>query len=82
MCVNRDHCAGSGRQVAQGSKLYRDRAGAALRESKGDRILVKEVLPVKDEVEAMQQLAASGAKQPFRWVKLLVYQKFLCWYPR
>ena len=70
--VNRNHGAGSGRQVAQGSKLYRDRAGAGLREFKGDRILVKEVLPVKDEAEAMQQLAASGAKQPFRWVNVLV----------
>jgi hypothetical protein len=65
--VNWDRCAGSGRQAAQGSKLYRDIAGIALRESKGDRVLVKEVLTVKDEAEAMQQLAASGAKQPFRW---------------
>ena len=58
-------CAGSGRQVAQGSKLYRDRGGA-LRESKDDRVAVKAVLTAQDEAEALAQLGEHGAKEPFR----------------
>lgn len=49
--------------MAQGSKAYRTHA---LRESKDDKILVKEVVAVKVEAEALEQLAAKNAKQPFR----------------
>jgi len=58
-------CVGSGRQVAQGSKLYKEK-GRLGRETEDDRILVKEVLAAKDESEAVAQLVESGAKQPFR----------------
>ncbi|CAL5224063.1 g6688 [Coccomyxa viridis] len=56
---------GSGRQVAQGKKLYREKGGQ-LKESKEDRILVREVLPAKDEAEAVAQLAAGRGKPLFR----------------
>lgn len=49
--------------MAQGSKAYKTHA---LRESKDDKILVKEVVAVKVEAEALEQLAAKNAKQPFR----------------
>lgn len=51
--------------MAQGSKLYKEK-GRSVRETEDDRILVKEVLPAKDESEAIAQLAEGGAKQPFR----------------
>ena len=51
--------------MAQGKKLYKEKVGQ-LKESKEDRILVKEVLQAKDEAEAVAQLAAGGGKPPFR----------------
>ena len=65
------NCAGSGRQVAQGQKLYKEKSGQ-LKESRGDRILIKEVLPAKDEAEAVAQLSAGGGKPPFRCASLSV----------
>ena len=41
--------------------------GKRLRDSKDDRILVKEVLAAKDEAEAVAELGAGGVKAPFRW---------------
>ena len=43
-----------------------------MRESREDRILVKEVLPAIDEAEAVAQLVASGGKPPFRYVSLFI----------
>ncbi len=57
--------------MAQGQKLYKEKGGQ-LRESKDDRILVKEVLPAKNEAEAVAQLSAGGGKPPFRCPSLLV----------
>lgn len=57
--------------MAQGRKLYQEK-GCQLRESREDRIPVKEVLPAKNEAEAVAQLVASGVKPPFRWVSLLI----------
>ena len=57
--------------MAQGKKLYREKGGQ-LKETKEDRILVKEVLPAKDEAEAVAQLANGGGKPPFRCASLSI----------
>lgn len=58
--------AGSGRQVAQGAKAYRERGGA--RERPDDRIQVKAEVDAADEADALARLAAAGAAGPHRWV--------------
>ena len=70
-CGGQSSCAGSGRQVAQGRKLYQEK-GCQLRDSREDRIPVKEVLPAKNEAEAVAQLVASGVKPPFRCISLFI----------
>lgn len=56
--------------MAQGQKLYKEMA-CQLTNSREERILVKEVLAVTNEAEAVAHLAVGGYKPPFRCTSFL-----------
>ena len=57
--------AGSGRQVAQGAKAYKDRG--AVRNQPDDKVSVKEEVRAANEGDALSRLASAGATAPHRW---------------
>ena len=75
--VNGIFCsAGSGRQVAQGTKVYRE--SGRLREQNDDKIAIKEDVIATDEADALQRLRTADAPGLFRYCLLSCVSNQIC----
>ncbi|BDA51554.1 DNA (cytosine-5)-methyltransferase 1B [Coccomyxa sp. Obi] len=61
---------GSGRQVAQGAKVYRE--SGRLQEQNDDKIVMKEDVVAANEADALERLKAADASGPYRLVDFVV----------